>query len=348
MVALVYPLVEGRTYDWPWWTWTMMAASVLLLVLFVLWERSMAARNAPQLLNYSLIRNRNFLLGAMITTIFASGIPAFFMVISIMLQSGFGLTPIQSGLSEHTLLCRCASDLASRRTLRLGLPPDTRCDFRSAAGDGDPWDPLHHRGARAGGRPLGLSATAADRRAWVGLGFSALFQTVLAGIPHRDAGSASGALQAFQQVGGSIGVALVGTVFFGSLGDIRALFMQGPAAVHAAFASAAADATWYQIATFGSVIVLVFPAQGARAPSRLLARCGRRPDRRSQSKRRTRGAFGRPLCSPTLPDDQRARAVLGEQFHQHHVGRLAVEDDDAFDAVLEGFEAGFDLGDHAA
>lgn len=276
MVALVYPLIEGRTYNWPWWTWAMMAASVVLLVLFVLWERNMAARNAPQLLNYSLISNRNFLLGAMITTIFASGIPAFFMVISIMLQAGFGLTPIQSGLtntpfSVGVLLISLIAGRFGSAYLRTRVAISgallvtgilwTHFIIAGLGQEVDHWvflPPLLIAG-------LGL-----------GLGFSALFQTVLSGIPHRDAGSASGALQAFQQVGGSIGVALVGTVFFGNLGDIPSLFMQGPAAVHAGFASAAADATWYQIATFGSVIILVFllkardpqpPAGQMRAPA---------------------------------------------------------------------------------
>jgi hypothetical protein len=69
-------------------------------------------------------------------------------------------------------------------------------------------------------------------------------------------------LQAFQQVGGSIGVALVGQIFFTSLGDIGSLFRQGPDAVHAGFAQAAASATWYQIATFGAVIMLVFFLKG--------------------------------------------------------------------------------------
>src|SRR5690606_36389819 len=46
----------------------------------------------------------------------------------------------------------------------------------------------------------------------LGLGFSGLFQSVLAGVPARDAGSGSGALQAFQQIGGAIGVALVGQI----------------------------------------------------------------------------------------------------------------------------------------
>ena len=41
-------------------------------------------------------------------------------------------------------------------------------------------------------------------------GGDGLFQSVLAGVPPRDAGAGSGALQAFQQIGGAVGVALVG------------------------------------------------------------------------------------------------------------------------------------------
>lgn len=262
MVVLVYPLIEGREYGWPAWSWTMIAASFVLLALFVLWERRMAAHNEPQLLNFSLITNGNFLLGALITTIFASGIPAFFMVISILLQVGYGLTPIESGLTNtpfsvgvlliSLIAGRFGSSYLRTRVAVSGalLVTGILWTHLIIAGLGDSVDhwtflpPLLIAG-------LGL-----------GLGFSALFQTVLAGIPPRDAGSGAGALQAFQQVGGSIGVALVGQIFFTSLGDIGSLFQQGPAAVHGGFADAAASATWYQIATFGAVIVLVFFLKG--------------------------------------------------------------------------------------
>jgi len=65
-----------------------------------------------------------------------------------------------------------------------------------------------------------------------------------------------------------VGVALVGQIFFASLGDIGTLFKSGPSAVHAAFSDSAAVSTWYQIVSFGLVILLVFllkargPAQG--------------------------------------------------------------------------------------
>ncbi len=44
-----------------------------------------------------------------------------------------------------------------------------------------------------------------------------LLNIILAGVPPRDAGSASGVLTTFQQLGGAIGVAVVGVVFFGLL-----------------------------------------------------------------------------------------------------------------------------------
>jgi hypothetical protein len=44
-----------------------------------------------------------------------------------------------------------------------------------------------------------------------------LLNIILAGVPPRDAGSASGVLTTFQQLGGAVGVAVVGVVFFGLL-----------------------------------------------------------------------------------------------------------------------------------
>jgi EmrB/QacA subfamily drug resistance transporter len=265
MLALVYPLIEGRSVDWAPWTWELMGLAAVLLVLFVLWERRMARLGRPQLLSYSLITNGNFLLGAGITTIFASGIPGFFMVISIMLQVGFGFSPIESGLTNTPFSVGVL--LVSLVAGRFGSSY-LRTRVALAAGMlvvGIAW--LHVIIARLGDSidhwsflpPLLLAGLG------LGLGFSALFQTVLNGIPARDAGAAAGSLQAFQQVGGSIGVALVGQIFFASLGDVGTLFRTGPAAVHAAFASSAATATWYQIVSFALVIALFFLVR-PRAP----------------------------------------------------------------------------------
>jgi hypothetical protein len=44
-----------------------------------------------------------------------------------------------------------------------------------------------------------------------------LVNVVLAAVPHEDAGGAGGMFSTAQQLGGALGVALVGTVFFGQL-----------------------------------------------------------------------------------------------------------------------------------
>jgi EmrB/QacA subfamily drug resistance transporter len=258
-VALVFPIIEGRSYGWPLWTWGMMAAAVVGLGLFVLWERRRAAANEPQLLNYSLIANPQFLLGLFVLTIFASGIPGFFMVISLLLQAGFGFTPLESGLTNtpfsvgvlvvSLIVGRFGqSYLRTRAALAAVLLTSGMLWLHFIiAGIGDTIDhwsflpPLFIAG-------MGL-----------GLGFSSLFQLVLMTVPPRDAGAGAGSLQAFQQVGGAIGVALIGQIFFSLLESAREW---GATSVHEAFTVSAASATWYQIASFGLVFLLVFLIRG--------------------------------------------------------------------------------------
>jgi len=262
MVALVYPIIEGRSYGWPTWTWGLMAAALVGLGLFVLWERYRAANNQPQLLNYSLITNPQFLLGAGVLTVFSSGIPGFFMVISLLLQAGFGFTPLESGLtntpfSVGVLVVSLIAGRFGQSYLR------TRAAVSAILLTGGMvW--LHYIIAGIGDTidhwtflpPLFLAGVG------LGLGFSSLFQLVLATVPPRDAGAGAGSLQAFQQVGGAIGVALIGQIFFTLLEGARDW---GATSMHEAFTVSAATATWYQIASFGLVFLLVFLIRGRGA-----------------------------------------------------------------------------------
>jgi EmrB/QacA subfamily drug resistance transporter len=268
--AVVFPLVEGRALGWPLWIWAMLASSAVFIALFLLWQRQRAAADKPQLLNWSLLSNRNFLLGVLVVTIFSSGIPGFFMVISLLLQSGFNFTPLESGLTNtpFSVGVLCASLIAGRlgstylRT-RVGLGAAMlvvglswlHFVIAGVTDTIDHWTFLP---------PLFIAGVG------LGLGFSGLFQSVLAGVPPRDAGAGAGSLQAVQQVGGAVGVALVGQMFFSTLTD---QFATGHTP-HEAFVSAATFATWYQIASFALVILLVPflkrlgpPRPGAAAPA---------------------------------------------------------------------------------
>lgn len=53
----------------------------------------------------------------------------------------------------------------------------------------------------------------------MGLVMAPFFDIVLSGVEPAETGSASGTLTAVQQLGGALGVALLGTVFFARLPD---------------------------------------------------------------------------------------------------------------------------------
>jgi len=250
----VFPLIEGRGFGWPLWAFAMMAAAAVGFALLLLHLRRRAQQNRSQLLPLHLLANGNFLLGAGVTTIFFTGVPGFFTVLAIFLQSGFGYSPLQSGLATlpfplGTLVTSFVSGRLGSRFPRLRLSGGA---LAMVVGMG--WlglvisgmgDTVDHWGFVL---PLFLAGIGLNTA------LSALFQTVLAGVPHRDAGSASGALQSFQQIGGALGVAIVGEIFFSSI----AAHMAAGGLQHPAYVSGMQGVLLYEMAAFGLFAVLVY------------------------------------------------------------------------------------------
>jgi EmrB/QacA subfamily drug resistance transporter len=264
ILLLIFPLIEGRSYGWPLWTFAMIAASLIGIALFYLWERRRDSRGETQLLSVSLMKNRNFAIGSLITMIFFSGMPGFFLVIALFLQSGFGFTPLQSGLATipfpigvlaaSLISGRLANKFLLRRLLAgaillvigMSILRWIMGGLSDAVGQ---WQ---------------LSAPLAIAGFGLGTAISALFQTILSGVPPRDAGSGSGALQSIQQIGGALGVALVGEIFFSTLSKS---FAAG-AAPHAAFIGAAQNAMIYEIAAFALMAAMVLLLKPAKPSAR--------------------------------------------------------------------------------
>jgi EmrB/QacA subfamily drug resistance transporter len=270
MIALVYPLIEGHEAGWPAWVFVTLGVSVGLMGAFYFWQKRRHAANATQLLPLELLQNRNFLLGMLMTTLFASGVPGSFVVIAIFLQTGFGLSPLQSGLTTvpFSLGVMAASLLAGRLGNRFLSPRVATGSLLLAAG----FAYLIYELSQVTDQVNEWALLPPFVIAGIGLGttFGALFQTILSGVPHKDAGSASGALQAFQQVGGALGVAMIGEVFFTWLENGQAW---GATSKSAAFVNAATHALIYDIVVFvvvAGLVTLLKPLPmlvGAQAPA---------------------------------------------------------------------------------
>lgn len=254
LVALIYPLIEGHGLGWPAWTFVMIAASFAGLALFYAYERRRQRLGRSELLPVMLLSDRNFLTGIIMTMVFFSGIAGFFLVLAVFLQTGFGFTPLQSGLT--TVPFPFGVLIASLVTGRLGGRWPRR---RVAAGS-----LIVAAGMALLGFQVANVGDAVDHWKFLpplfvsglglGIGISSLFQTVLANVPHRDAGAGAGALQSLQQVGSALGIAVTGQIFFSTLANRLA----GQTPRHGAFVASLGNALIYEVLAFIAVAAMVF------------------------------------------------------------------------------------------
>jgi len=216
ILLLVYPLVEGQVAGWPAWTFICMGISPIVLALFILYERSLPVARFP-LVQLSLFRIPSFRIGVAIAAVFIAGVPAFFFTFSLMLQVGLGFSALHAGLTTlpWSVGAAFASAMSTRVAPRLGKWTIAIGSALLVAGILGIMITLHLQGTDVTSWDLIPSFLISG----LGLGtvIAPLLNIILAGVPGRDAGSASGVLTTFQQLGGAVGVAIVGVVFFGLL-----------------------------------------------------------------------------------------------------------------------------------
>src|SRR5271165_576670 len=179
LVAIVYPLLEGRQLGWPVWVWP--------------------------------------LIGAGLAGPCALGLQGFFLAFTLWLQIGEHFSPLKAGLTAVAFsvgsfaAAPAAVPLAQRHGRRvlasgallmvagiLGVAVAAR----HVGVNGSPWPVVP--GLVLAGAGLALLVIP-------------LVNVVLAAVPVEVAGGASGLFSTAQQLGGALGVALFGTVFFGYL-----------------------------------------------------------------------------------------------------------------------------------
>jgi EmrB/QacA subfamily drug resistance transporter len=225
LLLLLYPLVEGRQLGWPLWTYVSMALCVPVLAAFVWYERLKGRRDGSPLVPLSLFTDRAFSAGMGVAVTFFLGIASFALVLTLFLQLGLGFSPLHAGLTflPFSAGVLVSSGAAARLAPRFGRGVTMAGALIIAAGMAGLIATLHHYGTAVTTSDLVPGLVAAG----LGLGavIAPLADIVLAGVPYRDAGSASGVFNTGLQVGNSIGIAVIGVIFFGLLGS-----QSGPAA----------------------------------------------------------------------------------------------------------------------
>ena len=122
LFLLVYGFSNAETEGWesP-LTWGMLAASAVLLVAFVLWQR----RAAHPLLPLAIVRDRNRAAAYASVLIAGAGLFGIFLFVTYYLQTSLGYSPIQTGLSFLPMIAH-----AGARRAAVDEPPSCRGSAR--------------------------------------------------------------------------------------------------------------------------------------------------------------------------------------------------------------------------
>jgi EmrB/QacA subfamily drug resistance transporter len=210
LVAIIYPLIQGRTDGWPAWTFGMLAAGVLLLVAFLLYERH---RKGSPLIEPTLLTNRTYLSGVAVTLALFGAFGGLLLCVSLYGQLGEGWSPIHAGLTlipmvvgmilgmvgSLALVTRLGRHLLHIGILLIAAGTAALALILDGAHPATSWDLLP-----------GLLFIGAGLGASIGQ----LFRFILSSVTMDEVGSASGVLEASQQLSTALGVAVLGTIFF--------------------------------------------------------------------------------------------------------------------------------------
>jgi len=206
LAAAVAALSEGGTLGW---TSPIVlglgVAALALLAAFVLIER----RAAHPLLPFAFFRNRDALAGNIVMLLVGGSTVALFFALSVYLQEVLHLDALSAGLSQLPLALALVgiAGVVPAVVSRLGLRP-TLTGALVVLGAGVVWFAL------AGG--TGFVAGFVLPTIVIGLGLGATFvtatQLAVRGVAESDSGLASGLVNTAQQIGGALGLAVLGGI----------------------------------------------------------------------------------------------------------------------------------------
>jgi len=220
LTGLLYPLIQGRELGWPLWTFALMAGSIGLSGIFLVYQKARSRSGKTPLVNTELFRARGYGAGVGIFSLFMIALSGYFLTYSLYLQIGLHFSAIKAALATlpFAFMVPATAGVAvvalapkiGRKVIGLGI---ALCALGLAAAD----VVLHHTGASL--HIWELIAPLVVGGAGMGMLVAPITDFALSNVPEAEAGSASGFLTMMQQVGSTIGVALLSTIFFNLVGS---------------------------------------------------------------------------------------------------------------------------------
>jgi MFS family permease len=207
LVSLVYGFTNASTESWsaP-LTLGLIAGAVVLLASFVWWEQR--AENPLLPMRVVLDRNRG---GSYLSFLLATlGMFGVFLFLSYYFQNIVGYSPLKAGFAflPFPLGIITSATIASRLLPRFGPRPLAVTGFAMGT-VGLIWLTQLTPGSSY---PLHLVPALLVISLGMGQVFVSLSSTALLGVPNHDAGVASALVNTMQQIGGSLGIALLNTI----------------------------------------------------------------------------------------------------------------------------------------
>nr|BFE62194.1 MFS transporter [Dactylosporangium thailandense] len=265
-VALVYGFTKAATDGWSSGvTVGWLAAAVVLLGAFLFWE----ARTAHPLLPLRVLFDRNRGASYLVSILLGAGMLGMFLFMTFYLQQTMGWSALKSGVAYMPF----SGGIIAAAVIASRLLPRTGPKVLMAVG-----------GALATASMVWLTRLDLDSSYAVhilpsfiamslgmGLVFVPLSSLALSGVANHDAGVASAMVNTTQQVGGSLGTALLNTIFTtavtgyvtghaASAASGGAQLLQAHAAIHGYNVAFTASAVLLAVATVVVIAMVRNPA----------------------------------------------------------------------------------------
>lgn len=211
--GVLLALIDGAEHGWP--AWTLLSAAVGLAAILSGWRRAVARRKHDRsaMIEPALFQLRTFRWGLLAILAFAASAAGFLLVLAVTLQQGLGKSPLATALLHMPfgLGVMAGISLIGKRYLpRFGRLLLVSGATVMAIG-GAMALALLAQGIGGGAALIALLGLAG-----MGMGMIAgpLPPVVVADVDRAFAGTASATLRTAQQIGGALGIALVGSAYF--------------------------------------------------------------------------------------------------------------------------------------